>query len=89
MGGLFQFRNLFFNHFDPNRGHPVVWVRVYVSQGRWFNSLGWPLVSLMVLMIAASMAELASAYPTAGGLYFWAYRLGGRRWGLDHGPGLT
>ena len=44
------------------------------------NSVGWPLVSLFVLMIAASMAELASAYPTAGGLYFWAYRLGGARW---------
>src|SRR5579862_2591746 len=44
------------------------------------NSVGWPLVSLFVLCIAASMAELASAYPTAGGLYFWAYRLGGTRW---------
>src|SRR5215469_3250736 len=41
------------------------------------NSVGWPLVSFFVLVIAASMAELASAYPTAGGLYFWAYRLGG------------
>src|SRR6478736_700641 len=44
------------------------------------NSVGWFLVSLLVLGIAASMAELAFAYPTAGGLYFWAYRLGGRRW---------
>ena len=44
------------------------------------NSVGWTLVSLFVLIIAASMAELASAYPTAGGLYFWAYRLGGPRW---------
>jgi len=44
------------------------------------NSAGWPLVSLMTLAVAASMAEIASAYPTAGGLYFWAYRLGGRRW---------
>src|SRR5688572_21428158 len=44
------------------------------------NSVGWPLVSLMTLAVAASMAEIASAYPTAGGLYFWAYRLGGRRW---------
>ena len=34
------------------------------------NSVGWPLVSVFVLIIAASMAELASAYPTAGGLYF-------------------
>src|SRR5437899_2051901 len=45
------------------------------------NSVGWPLVSLFTLAVAASMAELASAYPTAGGLYFWAHRLGGRGWG--------
>jgi amino acid transporter len=44
------------------------------------NSVGWPLVSLFTLCVAASMAELASAYPTAGGLYFWAFRLGGRTW---------
>src|SRR5262245_8330142 len=44
------------------------------------NSVGWPVVSMFVLIVAASMAELASAYPTAGGLYFWAFRLGGRRW---------
>ena len=44
------------------------------------NSVGWPVVSLFTLAVAASMAELASAYPTAGGLYFWAYRLGGRTW---------
>src|SRR5438876_1448629 len=44
------------------------------------NSVGWPLVSVFTLCVAASMAELASAYPTAGGLYFWAFRLGGRTW---------
>lgn len=44
------------------------------------NSVGWPVVSLFTLAVAASMAEIASAYPTAGGLYFWAYRLGGRGW---------
>jgi amino acid transporter len=44
------------------------------------NSVGWPIVSLLTLCVAASMAELASAYPTAGGLYFWAFRLGGRTW---------
>lgn len=48
--------------------------------GPAINTYGWPLVSLFVLCIAASMAELASAYPTAGGLYFWAHRLGGHRW---------
>ena len=48
--------------------------------GPIINTYGWPLVSFFVICIAASMAELASAYPTAGGLYFWAHRLGGRRW---------
>ena len=48
--------------------------------GPIINSLGWPIVSLFTLCVAASMAELSSAYPTAGGLYFWAYRLGGRTW---------
>ncbi len=48
--------------------------------GPIINTVGWPLVSVFVMIIAASMAELASAYPTAGGLYFWAYRLGGVRW---------
>src|SRR3989337_1148164 len=48
--------------------------------GPIINGLVWPLVSIFVMIGAASMAELASAYPTAGGLYFWAYRLGGRGW---------
>src|SRR5512142_3553719 len=48
--------------------------------GPIINTVGWPVVSLFTLAIAASMAELASAYPTAGGLYYWAHRLGGHRW---------
>src|SRR3954462_12692515 len=41
-------------------------------------TLGWPLVTLFTLAIAASLAELASAYPTAGALYHWSSILGGR-----------
>src|SRR5260370_18496516 len=40
--------------------------------------LGWPLVTLFTLAVAASLAELASAYPTAGALYHWSSILGGR-----------
>jgi len=43
-------------------------------------SIGWPLISLLVLLVGLSMAELASKYPTAGGIYYWAYSLGGVRW---------
>lgn len=38
---------------------------------------GWPVVTLLTLSIAASLAELASAYPTAGALYHWSSILGG------------
>src|SRR5215469_3007958 len=44
-------------------------------------SIGWPLISVMILMVAWSMSELASAFPTAGGIYYWASRLGGPGWG--------
>jgi amino acid transporter len=44
-------------------------------------SLGWPLSTIFTLAVAASMAELCSAYPTAGATYHWAADLGGRGWG--------
>jgi amino acid transporter len=43
---------------------------------------GWPLVAIMTLTVAASLAELASAYPTAGALYHWSALLGGPGWGF-------
>ena len=44
-------------------------------------TLGWPLVAGMTMLVALSLAELASAYPTAGALYHWASILGGARLG--------
>jgi amino acid transporter len=44
-------------------------------------SIGWPLIGILTLFVALSMAELGSAFPTAGGVYYWALRLGGRGWG--------
>ncbi|RDK00709.1 amino acid permease [Paraburkholderia lacunae] len=43
--------------------------------------LGWPLGSLFALVVAAAMAQIASSYPTAGGLYHWSSILGGKTWG--------
>ena len=39
--------------------------------------LGWPLVSVGTMLVAMAMAELASAFPTAGALYHWSALLGG------------
>jgi amino acid transporter len=43
--------------------------------------VGWPLGCLFSLVVALTMAQIASAYPTAGGLYHWGSILGGRFWG--------
>lgn len=43
--------------------------------------VGWILGALIALCVALSMAQIASAFPTAGGLYHWASLLGGRGFG--------
>jgi amino acid transporter len=43
-------------------------------------SIGWPVICVFVLLVAVSMSELTSAFPTAGGPYWWAHRLGGAGW---------
>ncbi len=53
----------------------------------WLNggpvaiSIGWPVISVFILLVAFSMAELASAMPTAGGIYYWSSKPGGPAWG--------
>jgi amino acid transporter len=41
----------------------------------------WPIGFLLCLPVALCMAQVASAFPTAGGLYHWSSILGGRGWG--------
>ena len=39
---------------------------------------GWPLVSVMTMAVGLAMAEIVSAYPHAGGPFFWAAALSGK-----------
>jgi len=48
-------------------------------------AIGWPLISFFILIIGFCMAELASAYPTSGGIYWWASKLGGAKAGFFTG----
>eukprot|EP00887_Chlorella_sp_A99_P005312 scaffold1.g5312.t1 len=41
---------------------------------------GWVITSFFTLMVALSMAEICSAFPTSGALYYWAAQLAGERW---------
>jgi amino acid transporter len=38
-------------------------------------TLGWLVVGFFVTLVALGMAEVASSYPTAGGLYYWSAKL--------------
>ncbi|MEU0822452.1 amino acid permease [Streptomyces mirabilis] len=41
---------------------------------------GWVGIGAMTMLLGACLAEVTSAYPTSGGLYYMADRLGGPRW---------
>jgi amino acid transporter len=56
----------------------------FTTFGQGFNnggpiaiSWGWPIISVFILIIGFTMSELVSAYPTSGGIYWWASKLGG------------
>ncbi len=51
------------------------------TAGPWMATIGWILGGVFALIVAASMGQIASAYPTAGGLYHWSSILGGKFWG--------
>jgi amino acid transporter/predicted flap endonuclease-1-like 5' DNA nuclease len=49
--------------------------------GPWMATIGWVLGGIYALIVAASLGQIASAYPTAGSLYHWSSILGGKFWG--------
>jgi amino acid transporter len=46
---------------------------------------GWPIVAAFILVIGLCMSELVSAFPTSGGIYWWASKLGGAKAGYYTG----
>ena len=51
------------------------------SVGGAGGGIGWIVGAALSGMFALSMAQIASAFPTAGGLYHWGSILGNRFWG--------
>ena len=64
----------------------------FTTFGQGFNnggpiaiSWGWPIVASFILVIGLTMSELVSAYPTSGGIYWWANKMGGPEPGSSPG----
>ena len=43
--------------------------------------IGWLVGGFFALLVSFAMGQIASSYPTAGGLYHWGSILGGKFWG--------
>jgi amino acid transporter len=55
---------------------------VALSAGGGFSVVvGWFFGGIAALIVAFGMGQIASAFPTAGGLYHWSSHLGGKAWG--------
>src|SRR6266581_2268530 len=80
MGGFSNFA-ISFTIISILSGCVTLFYLIPTTSGFAAASIGWPLVTIFVVIVALGMAELASAYPTAGGLYYWASKLGGPGWG--------
>lgn len=81
MGGFHNFA-LSFSIISVLTGAVTLYGHGLTHGGPLVMTLGWPIVAVMTLAVAASLAELASAYPTAGALYHWSSILGGRGLGF-------
>ncbi len=64
----------------------------FTNFGAGFNNGGpisiswsWPILGVFILIIGFTMSELVSAYPTSGGIYWWASKLGGAAAGFFTG----
>lgn len=53
----------------------------FTALGGFGVTVGWIVGGLFALIVATAMGQIASSYPTAGGLYHWSSILGGRGWG--------
>ena len=77
MGGFSNFA-ISFTIISILSGCVTLFYLTTINGGYTAASIGWPLVTLFVVIVALGMAELASAFPTAGGLYYWSSKLGFR-----------
>ena len=63
-------------------GMTAFWLGM-VTGGPRVITLGWIIVGFFALLVGMAMGEICSAYPTAGGLYYWSAKLAkrnGPRW---------
>lgn len=79
--GLFADFSLGYSYMSPMAGLFGLFATALVAFGPPFFWTMWVILTGQ-LLVCLVFAEAASAYPIAGGVYQWARRIGGARWGF-------
>ncbi|KAK0610177.1 amino acid or gaba permease [Bombardia bombarda] len=79
--GLFENWAATFLSMNFISGIPVLFGFAMYTGGPQAAFSNWTMVGGFSFIVSLVMSEIAAAFPTAGGIYFWSYRLGGERWG--------
>ena len=75
---FFQLRDFLLDHLHPRRAASIRWPRPPPAPAAPRIGIGWPIGVLISGVFGLAMAQIASAFPTAGGLYHWGSILGNR-----------
>lgn len=62
-------------------GIPMMFAFVMSTGGPQAAFANWTMVGGFSFIVSLAMAEIASALPVAGGIYYWSFYLGGKKWG--------
>lgn len=80
---LNTFRNfaICFSFLSPITGLTGTFSYTWLYGGPVAVIWGWIIIVAMNLFVGLALSEMASAFPTAGGVFYWSGRMGGHRWG--------
>ncbi|KAH6718405.1 amino acid or gaba permease [Leptodontidium sp. MPI-SDFR-AT-0119] len=79
--GLFENWAATFTSMNFISGIPVLFGWVMYTGGPTAAFANWTMIGGLSFIVSLSMSEIAAALPTAGGIYYWSYALGGAEWG--------
>src|SRR4051812_14180377 len=79
--GMFENWAATFTTMDFVSGMPILLGFALATGGPEAAFSNWTMVGGLSFIVSFALAEIAAAFPTAGGIYYWSYRLGGTKWG--------
>ena len=79
--GFFESWAATFTSMNFVSGIPALFGFVMYTGGPEAAFANWTMIGGLSRCVSLVIAEIAAALPTAGGIYYWSYRLGGEEWG--------